>query len=274
MWILVHLYHHHHYQQSSFSSPTILTWKSNLAATLGSLFSEGPQIVSTQIHDNCFWIFKDLEFFSLFGLALEHDLLKLLKQQPLRVPLSALQNGVVLCWKLWPFLQRILNSPTTHCALFSPHMEAHWHHWSTRWILSNIKVGGGRRLCQFLDFIIWHNLHHLAHLSPYPTEWVGAWPFQVVYFCPLQWCDSPKSFLLLWKYAGVIVIWMCHILVAFGLNGVRCWEKILGQLALLLAKVLAKFRGSCSIAHSHHLYKSLTEKKVTNNFSNRKTEET
>ncbi len=57
---------------SSPSTPPILTWKSNLGATLGSLFSEGPQVVSTQIHDNCCRIFKDLEFFSLFGLALGH----------------------------------------------------------------------------------------------------------------------------------------------------------------------------------------------------------
>jgi hypothetical protein len=28
--------------------------------------------VSTQICDKCFWVFKDLEFFSLFGLALGH----------------------------------------------------------------------------------------------------------------------------------------------------------------------------------------------------------
>ncbi len=96
----------------------------------------------------------------------------------------------------------VLNSPTTHSALVSPHMEPHWHHWSTRWILSNIKVRDGRRLCHFLDLIIWHNLHHLAHLSPYPTEWVGSWPFQVVHFCPLQWCDSPKFFLLLWSYGS------------------------------------------------------------------------
>jgi hypothetical protein len=130
------------------------------------------------------------------------DLPKLLKQQLCRVPLSVLQNGVVLCWKLWPFLQRVLNSPTTHSALVSAHMEPHWHHWSTRWIQSNIKVRGGRRLCHFLDLIIWLNLHHLAHLSTLPNRMVGAWAFQVVDFCPLQWCDSPKSFLLLWSYTS------------------------------------------------------------------------
>jgi hypothetical protein len=53
------------------------------------------------------------------------DLLKLLKQQPCSVPLSGIQNGVVLCWKLRPFLQRVLNSATTHSALVSPRMEAH-----------------------------------------------------------------------------------------------------------------------------------------------------
>jgi len=40
-----------------FSSPStlpILTWKSNLAATLGSVFSEELQVLSTQIRDNCF----------------------------------------------------------------------------------------------------------------------------------------------------------------------------------------------------------------------------
>jgi hypothetical protein len=72
--ILLHLYHHH-YQQSSFlitCNTTNLTCKSNLAATLGSLFSEGLQIVSTQVCDNCLGIFNHLEFFSLFGLALGH----------------------------------------------------------------------------------------------------------------------------------------------------------------------------------------------------------
>ncbi len=203
MWILVHLYHHHHYQQSSFLitfntanphlkiKPCSNTWKPilrmNSACACSNLWS-------------LFLNFQGSRILLLIWPCLGAlDLLKLLKQQPCRVPLSVLQNGVVLCWKLWPFLQRVLNSPTARSALVSPHMEAHWHHWSTRWILRNIKVWRGRRLCHFLDLIIWHNLHHLAHLSPYPTEWVGAWPFQVVHFCPLQWCDSPKSFLLLWS---------------------------------------------------------------------------
>jgi hypothetical protein len=67
------LYHHHHYQQSSFlitfntanPHPIIKPWSNTWKPVL-----EGPQVVSTQIRDNCFSIFKDLEFFSLLGLAL------------------------------------------------------------------------------------------------------------------------------------------------------------------------------------------------------------
>jgi hypothetical protein len=37
-----------------------------------SAFLELTQVVSTQICDHCFWIFKHLKFFSLFGLAIGH----------------------------------------------------------------------------------------------------------------------------------------------------------------------------------------------------------
>ncbi len=126
VWILVHLYHHH-YQQSSFLitfntanphlkiKPCSKTWKPilrmNSACTCSNLWS-------------LFLNFQGSRILLLIWPCLGAlDLRKLLKQQPCRVPLSVLQNGVVLSWKLWPFLQRVLNSPTTHSALVSQHME-------------------------------------------------------------------------------------------------------------------------------------------------------
>jgi len=132
VWILVHLYHHHHYQQSSFLitfntanphlkiKPCSNTWKPVLWRTSGCVHSNPWQLLSNFQGSRIL-----LFIWSCLGAL---DLLKLLKQQPCRVPLWALQNGVVLCWKLWLFLQRVLNSPTTHSALVSPHMEPHWQH--------------------------------------------------------------------------------------------------------------------------------------------------